>query len=92
MQPPNYRMVARVLELLRSEPDPLIDVVSRSQLVRADRYQLRSPHACKIYVMSTSSSRSQTLMPTTPVTRNGSGSAETLVQPGRQRPTHPSQT
>ena len=35
--------VARVLELLRNEPDPLIDLVSRRQLARADRYALRIP-------------------------------------------------
>ena len=39
----SHRTVARVLELLRNEPDPLIDVVSRRQLARADRYQLRIP-------------------------------------------------
>jgi hypothetical protein len=37
------RTVARVLELLRNEPDPLIDLVSRRQLARADRYALRIP-------------------------------------------------
>ena len=37
------RTVARVLELLRDEPDPLIDLVSRRQLARADRYQLCIP-------------------------------------------------
>ena len=35
--------VARVLELLRDDDDPLIDLVSRRQLARADRYQLRIP-------------------------------------------------
>ena len=35
--------VARVLELLWNEDDPLIDLVSRRQLARADRYQLRIP-------------------------------------------------
>ncbi len=39
----SHRTVARVLELLRDEPDPLIDLVSRRQPVRADRYQLRIP-------------------------------------------------
>ncbi len=34
---------ARVLELLRDDDDPLIDLVSRHQLARADRYQLRIP-------------------------------------------------
>jgi DNA-binding transcriptional ArsR family regulator len=37
------RTVARVLRLLRNEEDPLIDLVSRRQLARADRYQLRIP-------------------------------------------------
>ena len=35
--------VACVLELLRDEDDLLIDLVSRRQLARADRYQLRIP-------------------------------------------------
>jgi hypothetical protein len=35
--------VSAVLELLRNEPDPLIDLVSRRQLARADRYALRIP-------------------------------------------------
>ncbi|MGH3225425.1 MAG: hypothetical protein ACRDPY_43210 [Streptosporangiaceae bacterium] len=39
----SHRTVARVLELLRNEPDPLVDLVSRRQLARADRYQLRIP-------------------------------------------------
>jgi hypothetical protein len=39
----SHRTVARVLELLRNEPDPLIDLVSRRQLARADRYALRIP-------------------------------------------------
>ena len=39
------RTVARVLELLRDEPDPLVDLISRRQAVRADRYQLRIPAA-----------------------------------------------
>jgi hypothetical protein len=39
------RTVARVLELLRDEPDPLIDLVNRHQAARADRYQLRIPSA-----------------------------------------------
>ena len=39
----SHRTVARVLELLRDEPDPLIDLVSRRQLARADRYALRVP-------------------------------------------------
>ena len=32
-----------MLDLLRDEPDPLIDLVSRRQLARADRYALRIP-------------------------------------------------
>ena len=39
----SHRTVSRVLELLQSEPDPLIDLVSRRQLARADRYALRIP-------------------------------------------------
>ncbi|MGH3232973.1 MAG: hypothetical protein ACRDOH_06885, partial [Streptosporangiaceae bacterium] len=39
----SHRTVARVLRLLADEPDPLIDLVSRRQLARADRYQLRIP-------------------------------------------------
>ncbi len=39
------RTVARVLQLLRDEPDPLLDLVSRHRLRRADRYQLRIPAA-----------------------------------------------
>jgi hypothetical protein len=35
--------VARVLELLRNEPDPLIDLVSPRRLARADRYALLIP-------------------------------------------------
>jgi hypothetical protein len=35
--------ISRALELLRSEPDPLIDLRSRRQLARADRYALRIP-------------------------------------------------
>jgi DNA-binding transcriptional ArsR family regulator len=41
----SHRTVARVLELLRDEPDPLVDLVSRRSAARADRYQLRIP-AC----------------------------------------------
>jgi hypothetical protein len=41
----SHRTVARVLELLRDEPDPLLDLVSRRSAARADRYQLRIP-AC----------------------------------------------
>jgi len=41
----SHRTVARVLELLRNEADPLIDLVSRRQAARADRYQLRIPAA-----------------------------------------------
>ena len=41
----SHRTVARVLELLLNEPDPLVDLVSRRQAARADRYQLRIPAA-----------------------------------------------
>ena len=41
----SYRTAARVLVLLREEDDPLIDLVSRHRLKRADRYQLRIPAA-----------------------------------------------
>jgi DNA-binding transcriptional ArsR family regulator len=41
----SHRTVGRVLELLRNEPDPLVDLVSRRQAARADRYQLRIPAA-----------------------------------------------
>jgi hypothetical protein len=41
----SYRTAARVLQLLRDEPDPLVDLVSRRYLWRADRYQLRIPGA-----------------------------------------------
>ena len=39
----SQRTVARVLRLLRDEPDPLIDLVSRRQMARADRYAVRIP-------------------------------------------------
>ena len=39
----SHRTVARILRQLAAEPDPLIDLVSRRQLARADRYQLRIP-------------------------------------------------
>ena len=39
----SHRTVARVLRILRDEPDPLIDLVSVRKLARADRYQLRVP-------------------------------------------------
>ena len=39
----SHRTVARVLRMLREEPDPLIDLVSPRRLARADRYQLRIP-------------------------------------------------
>jgi len=34
-----------LLELLRNELDPLVDLVNRRQAARADRYQLRIPDA-----------------------------------------------
>jgi hypothetical protein len=39
----SHRTVARVLRLLASEHDPLIDLVSPRRLARADRYALRIP-------------------------------------------------
>jgi hypothetical protein len=39
----SHRTVARVLRMLRDEPDPLIDLVSPRRMARADRYQLRIP-------------------------------------------------
>ena len=39
----SHRTVARVLRMLREEPDPLVDLVNRRQAARADRYQLRIP-------------------------------------------------
>jgi hypothetical protein len=39
----SHRTVSRVLQLLRDEPDPLIDLVSVRHLARADRYALRIP-------------------------------------------------
>jgi len=41
----SQRTVSRLLRLLREEPDPLLDLVSRRQAARADRYQLRIPDA-----------------------------------------------
>jgi hypothetical protein len=39
----SHRTVARVLRLLASEDDPLIDLVSPRRMARADRYALRIP-------------------------------------------------
>ena len=39
----SHRTVARVLRVLATEDDPLIDLVSPRRLARADRYQLRIP-------------------------------------------------
>jgi DNA-binding transcriptional ArsR family regulator len=39
----SHRTVARVLRMLRDEPDPLIDLVTARRLARADRYVLRIP-------------------------------------------------
>jgi hypothetical protein len=39
----SHRTVARVLQMLRDEDDPLIDLVSPRRLARADRYALRIP-------------------------------------------------
>jgi hypothetical protein len=41
----SQRTVSRLLRLLREEPDPLIDLVSRRRAARADRYRLRIPDA-----------------------------------------------
>ena len=41
----SQRTVSRLLVFLRNEPDPLIDLVSRRQAARADRYQIRIPSA-----------------------------------------------
>jgi DNA-binding transcriptional ArsR family regulator len=41
----SQRTVSRLLRILREEPDPLIDLVSRRQAARADRYQIRIPDA-----------------------------------------------
>ena len=39
----SHRTVARILRMLREEPDPLVDLVSPRRMARADRYQLRIP-------------------------------------------------
>ena len=39
----SQRTVSRLLRMLREEHDPLIDLVSRRQAARADRYQIRVP-------------------------------------------------
>jgi hypothetical protein len=39
----SHRTVGRVLRMLADEDDPLIDLVSRRRLARADRYALRIP-------------------------------------------------
>ena len=39
----SHRTVSRVLQILRDEPDPLIDLVSVGRTARADRYALRIP-------------------------------------------------
>lgn len=39
----SYRTAARALQVLREEPDPLLDLVSQHRLRRADRYDLRIP-------------------------------------------------
>jgi DNA-binding transcriptional ArsR family regulator len=39
----SQRTVSRCLRILREEGDPLIDLVSRRQVARADRYQIRIP-------------------------------------------------
>jgi hypothetical protein len=39
----SHRTVSRALQVLRDEPDPLIDLVSPRRMARADRYALRIP-------------------------------------------------
>jgi hypothetical protein len=39
----SHRTVSRVLQILRDESDPLIDLVSPRRMARADRYALRIP-------------------------------------------------
>ena len=39
----SQRTVSRLLRLLRDEPDPLLDVVSRGRMARADRYRAPDP-------------------------------------------------
>ena len=39
----SQRTVSRLLWILREEPDPLVDLVSRRRAARADRYALRIP-------------------------------------------------
>ena len=39
------RTVSRLLGMLCAEPDPLLDVVSRGRMARADRFALRIPDA-----------------------------------------------
>jgi hypothetical protein len=39
----SQRTVSRLLRFLCGEPDPLLDVVSRGRMARADRYTLRIP-------------------------------------------------
>jgi DNA-binding transcriptional ArsR family regulator len=41
----SQRTVSRLLRILREERDPLVDLVSRRQAARADRYQIRIPDA-----------------------------------------------
>ena len=42
----SQRTVSRLLQFLYDEPDPLLDVVSRGRMARADRFALRIPDAC----------------------------------------------
>ena len=41
----SQRTVSRILRFLCAEPDPLLDVVSRGRMARADRIALRIPNA-----------------------------------------------
>jgi len=39
----SQRTVSRLLRFLYDEPDPLLDVVNRGRMARADRFTLRIP-------------------------------------------------
>jgi hypothetical protein len=42
----SQRTVSRLLRFLYAEPDPLLDLVSRGRMARADRFGLRIPDRC----------------------------------------------
>src|SRR4029077_4632342 len=46
----SQRTVSRLLRFLCAEPDPLLDVVSRGRMARADRIALRIPDAYAVSV------------------------------------------